>query len=420
MIRSWAASGTFCASTTRSAMATRLRVPLQAPARQTVQQGCWRGRKHSRAKLVHWAIAAWMMEEAHRRFCRRAPPLWCEAQHGRLDLRRHAVACASGSSTTGFGGRGTWEDDGSTMVKSAPNSSEFTIHGKPGGNPVNALYSQPLAARQYFEIDVLASDHGASVGITTRASFAKGWKCRGLFFGGNLSNGGALVRSKFGDTPKTGMTIGVLTEITEESVTVTFYQDGRCLGPAFQSKRSTQAEIFPVVHSSGEGDRFAIRFPEVAPASTQRQAKDYSSLHPAERTWAVTRMRLGPELAELDWNALMKGQPLRVEVVSDSVGVFSFSFKVANSLWFTATSAADTSLAPFDRLTPSGAMASTKMMGPPHMMEMEKHLAMNCPSIFKWFVTDGRLVLTGQTIEMELAPMADDPPGLPATEVELI
>ena len=43
-----------------------------------------------------------------------------------------------------------------------------------GGSPVNALYSKPLAPGQYFEIDVLASESSAFVGVTTRESFAKG------------------------------------------------------------------------------------------------------------------------------------------------------------------------------------------------------------------------------------------------------
>ena len=39
------------------------------------------------------------------------------------------------------------------------------------------------------------------VGVASEAGFAAGYKCKGLFFGGpgNLSDGGALVRSHFGE-----------------------------------------------------------------------------------------------------------------------------------------------------------------------------------------------------------------------------
>mmetsp|Transcript_9731 Transcript_9731/g.13673 ORF Transcript_9731/g.13673 Transcript_9731/m.13673 type:complete len:81 (-) Transcript_9731:115-357(-) len=48
-----------------------------------------------------------------------------------------------------------WEDDGSNMVKTAPESPmEFTIDGKPGGSPVNALFARGLTPGQYFEIDI--------------------------------------------------------------------------------------------------------------------------------------------------------------------------------------------------------------------------------------------------------------------------
>mmetsp|Transcript_58418 Transcript_58418/g.136538 ORF Transcript_58418/g.136538 Transcript_58418/m.136538 type:complete len:316 (-) Transcript_58418:130-1077(-) len=313
-----------------------------------------------------------------------------------------------------------WEDDGSNMVKTAPESPmEFTIDGKPGGSPVNALFARGLTPGQYFEIDILQSSKSAFVGVTTREGFAKGWKCKGLFFGGNLSNGGALVRGNFGDWLKTGMKIGVLTELTDKEATVTFYQDGRCLGPAFVAERESGGDVFPVVHTSGEGDRFSISFPEAAPEARERQSKDGSGRHFAEGCWAVKRMSVGPELGEFQLESKMKGEDLHVTIESTGASTFGIGFKVANTLRMTATSAPDDSLAPFERITPKGGMMATMMMGPPELMEVEEALSQHGPSLFKWLSTDGNLMLTGQTIELELVPKSDAPDGLPATEVKL-
>eukprot|EP00403_Amphidinium_massartii_P049475 CAMPEP_0178459064 /NCGR_PEP_ID=MMETSP0689_2-20121128/47904_1 /TAXON_ID=160604 /ORGANISM="Amphidinium massartii, Strain CS-259" /LENGTH=314 /DNA_ID=CAMNT_0020085463 /DNA_START=107 /DNA_END=1051 /DNA_ORIENTATION=+ len=312
-----------------------------------------------------------------------------------------------------------WEDDGSEMVKTEADSNKFVIDGKPGGSPVNALYSKSLASGQYFEIEVLSSEKSAFVGVTTREAFAKGWKCKGLFFGGNLSNGGALVRSQFGEWPKTGMKIGVLTDLTPETATVTFYQDGRCLGPAFVSKRVGGGDVFPVVHTSGEGDSFAISFPD-APAARERQAKDGSKLHPAEGSWAVKRMSVGPELGEFPLSGKMEGQDLGLKVEgAGTPGTFSLAFKVANTVRMVAASASDDSLAPFEKLTPSGQVMATMMMGPPGMMEVEQALTQNLATVHKWLAKDGMLIITGPTLELELEPRSDAPDGLPATETDL-
>jgi len=282
---------------------------------------------------------------------------------------------------------------------------------------VNALFDQSLTSGQYFEIDVLELKESVFVGVTTKEAFAEGYKCKGLFFGRNLSNGGALVRQAFGEAIATGQKIGVLTEFDASNATVTFYQDGRCLGPAFVATRRTDGAIFPVVHTSSIGDKFGIRFLD-APAERKRQGKGAAPAHPAEGVWALQKLFTGPELGEVPLAEKMEGQEVTLKVEGDGPGSFRFSARVLNTLNMTATSEPDQSLEPFEKLVPS-MVVGTKMMGPEGMMEVEGIVGDGLGKLHKWLARPGSLLLTGATVEMCFAPKADGHEGLPATEVEL-
>merc|ERR1719155_72367 len=93
------------------------------------------------------------------------------------------------------------------------------------------------------------------------------------------------------------MTVGVYIEYTSDCVTVTFYQDGRCLGPAFAAPRLSDAPIFPVVQASCDGDRFSIDFPADAPVEKERVAIDglrvpidCGRFHPASDDWLLEEL----------------------------------------------------------------------------------------------------------------------------------
>jgi len=314
---------------------------------------------------------------------------------------------------------GMWLDDGSGAVQPAADAPEFTIDGKAKGDaPVNARFSTCLTSGQYFEVDILELSSSCFLGVTTEASFKQGYYCKGLFFGGNLSTGSALVRQAFGERFEKGMKIGVLTEFEGSTITVTFYQDGRCLGPAFVSKRLTDKEVFPVVQASSDGDRFAIRFLESAPAVRTREPKGGGVAHPAEGNWALQRLNVGPELGEFPLASKMEGEEVTLKVEADKPGSFHLSARVCNHLRMVTSSQPDESLAPFDKITP-GPVMSTMMMGPEGMMEVESAISTGLESVHKWLAKDGTLLLVGPAVEMSFVPKVDGEEGLPATEVEL-
>jgi len=309
-----------------------------------------------------------------------------------------------------------WVDDGSGCVRCEAGSPEFVVEGSQPGSPVNARWSECLASGQYFEVDILEVGDSCFLGVATEEGFDQGWKCKGLFFGGNLSNGGGLVRQAFGERFTTGMKIGVLTELEGQNITVTFYQDDRCLGPAFLSKRLTGKDVFPVVKAGFPGDRFAIRFPGSAPAERKRQPKGGGPPHPAEGLWVLKRLSVGPELGEFPLADKMEGRAATLKVEGVAPGCFHLSGRVCNNLNVQVAAEPDKSLAPFDKLTLAGPVMSTRMMGPEGVMEVETVVCSAMESLQKWIVRDGELLLVGPTAEMCLVAKADDSQGLPATE----
>jgi len=240
-------------------------------------------------------------------------------------------------------------------------------------------------------VEALALGESCFIGVATEEGFGQGWKIKGLFFGGNLSDGGGLVRQRFGEWIKQGMKIGVLVEYDSEAITVTFYQDGRCLGPAFKAKRLSSGEVFPVVKANRDGDRFAISFPEAPPAARAREPPGGGQAHPAEGTWALERLSVGPELGEFPLAARMEGHgPARLTVEAAEPGTFRLCFRVANSLSTRVACEQDPALAPFEKLKP-GPVASTRMMGPEGMMQVEAAVAEGLEGLGKWLCRDGGL-----------------------------
>jgi len=304
-----------------------------------------------------------------------------------------------------------WVDDGSCAVK--VDGEECKIDGAPAGSPANAYFGKPLSSGDYFEIDILETKQSPFIGITSSAAFAEGWKCKGLLFGGpgNLSDGSALVRGEFGEEIKKGMTVGTLLKMDSGSITVTFYQEGRCLGPAFIAKRLSDAAIFPLVHGR-DGDHFRIRFPDTVPTMESRQAKSGEAVHPAEGTWALKQLCVGPELHEFPLAAKMEGETVMLKITETSP-TFSFSARVINNLNFVATSMADAGLAPFEKLEIPGPLISTQMMGPESMMEVETKISEGLQNLHKWLPRSDSLLMVGPATEMSFTRFLEE--SIPAS-----
>src|SRR5688500_11703468 len=95
-----------------------------------------------------------------------------------------------------------WISDGSSEIAASGNEVSCTS-SSPTGNVFNALWedgSGVIDGQHYWKLDIKALETNASVfvGVTDKAKFKQGWAIKGLLYGGNLSNGGALLVGEFG------------------------------------------------------------------------------------------------------------------------------------------------------------------------------------------------------------------------------
>ncbi|CAJ1453652.1 unnamed protein product [Effrenium voratum] len=312
-----------------------------------------------------------------------------------------AVACPTAAAAEAV----SWRDDGSSAIQSR--GSEFQVGAKKSQSPVNALYPVALHSGSYFEVTCqeLAKD-GPFIGIGTEESFKAGYKCRGLFFGGpgNLANGGGGKKFAWAEPVKRGDVIGVLVQVKDSKLTMTVYQNGRCLGPAFEAAYSG-SKIFPVVQAKSAGDVFRIATDLPAPNVTARQP---SEGHPATGNWTLEKLFMGAELGEYPLAEKMEGRPVTA-TIQEQDGKFQISMRVVNILNFGATSKPDTSLAPFDGLTIIGPGVSTMMAGPETMMQTEGAVSRALPSVRKWLAQDGKLIISAPTMEMSFIRSTEEP-----------
>jgi len=298
---------------------------------------------------------------------------------------------------------------------------------KKGGSKCNALCEVGFSSgTEYFEVEVVEGS-GAFIGVSTKAGFAegyKGYKIKGLFFGGpgNLSNGSAGLRTQFGQEVKPGSVIGVTLDLTDEkTVGITFWEGDTCLGEAFKDcAREPGAMVFPAVCASHSGDRFKLSLKR-----NPRKPKLVTP-HPAVGCWDLQRLVVDGELVNLDAALTIKGKGkgkgyaaegeeskgnIVMAITSRDMKLFKISLRLANTLM---TSVVVTTGADGTEELKVGMVAGTMVMAPPPLMDLEQRFCKALPLITSWAITDSRLDLRGEAVEMDFIHY-DAPPVEPVS-----
>lgn len=295
---------------------------------------------------------------------------------------------------------------------------------KKGGSKCNALCEVGFSSgTEYFEIEVVEGS-GAFIGVSTKAGFAEGYKIKGLFFGGpgNLSNGSAGLRTQFGQEVKPGSVIGVTLDLTDEkTVGITFWEGDTCLGEAFKDcAREPGAMVFPAVCASHSGDRFKLSLKR-----NPRKPKLVTP-HPAVGCWDLQRLVVDGELVNLDAALTIKGKGkgkgyaaegeeskgnIVMAITSRDMKLFKISLRLANTLM---TSVVVTTGADGTEELKVGMVAGTMVMAPPPLMDLEQRFCKALPLITSWAITDSRLDLRGEAVEMDFIHY-DAPPVEPVS-----
>jgi hypothetical protein len=311
------------------------------------------------------------------------------------------AACAirrpPADNTSATAGNWTWIGDGSeggklSIASFGATSCTITCASTTQGTPYNARLEQNCDINDsYYEVKVTGLQRGGSlgVGLVTKDGFQPGWKTKGCFYNGNISNGSAGLIIGFGSTIKTGSIVGVRLMRVDGKCNIIFYHDGQCLGTGFSFDNNSD-EFYPCIHVSGS-TTVSFSNPE-APSVFERELSNHDN--PYSGHWSIEQFFVGPELGEIPASS-------KVNIQRDGDG-YQLVIKSFNSFStsFTITGKAEA----FDLIKFSNTCIATKMMPPPEFVELEKVIgkALNNDGGFKKIIVSdsGRLILSGPTAEV--------------------
>lgn len=166
-----------------------------------------------------------------------------------------------------------------------------------GGSPMNLCYSlAPVPSKYFFLVDWLESSSRSSslsVGVVRPSEFKKGWGTKGMFYNGNLTNGGAALKVGYGSHHlKEGDS--VLLEYTElaEKFQLKVHVNGTYLGTGFEIPKNNGSEdsFVPCVQVQG-GVRVRANVLSERPA----EIIPSSEIHPLLGNWTLVQAFEAPQ-----------------------------------------------------------------------------------------------------------------------------
>uniref|UniRef100_A0A7R9VB79 B30.2/SPRY domain-containing protein n=1 Tax=Pseudictyota dubia TaxID=2749911 RepID=A0A7R9VB79_9STRA len=286
-----------------------------------------------------------------------------------------------------------WIGDGSDGNLSVEGTT-ISFGSSKRGTPYNVRLDDDSISpseSMFYEIEIVELNGTIAVGAVTKEKFLPGWKSRGIFYNGNLTNGSAALLCSFGKFVAVGDTVGVFIRRDDNGLKAFFYVNGRCLGEAFRLDGAKDV-FYPCLHVSGSSV-VKYKTPDSLPSETNRQPSERPDAYSGE--WELTKAFDGPELGE---RPLPDNHKIILNLQSSGEKSYRLSVKVGNTL----STSIDIigKLEAFDAIK-VGECMSTMMMPPPELFEFEQFLNSSLPELRKMIVSEGGdLILSGATSEL--------------------
>jgi hypothetical protein len=252
----------------------------------------------------------------------------------------------------------------------------------------NALWKEGLGlsarcpAAQCVEAHVV---EGGEVwfGLADERHFGKGWACHGFSYGGNLSDGGALLRSQFGPRLEAGSVVALRSEVADGVLHVHVRVNGVGLGKAFQV--ALPPDVGPLFHlvsfSTGPARVRVVRTSCPPIESFLRGGGASAARATPAGDWALATAALLPPAA---------AAPLSDVVFSVDARRWALSARVANTMSVQLGAAAPHA--------GTGQVATTKMMPPPELQQLESSVLTLLQHVQGISLADG-----GQALDLQCA-----------------
>lgn len=285
-----------------------------------------------------------------------------------------------------------WVSDGSPELSTQGSQVTCTPNESAGSSVYNALWKSSEgdagleAGKAYwkFKLEGGGDRAGVFVGITDLKKFQKGWGCKGLLYGGNLSDGGGLLVGNFGPWPKAGDVVGVYVDVDSSKIKMYLDINGRSLGLAFDVPRRTLGNIFPVLHFSESGGVASIEKCDGKKCEQlRRQVRNFIHilLFLVEFPSSTTRQEDQFEGMEGNWKYVSGpfgdlANSVNLNIKAVDANRFRGSLRVINNIGVTISR--DSPAREF-----KGAVGMTTLMGgDPEMMKLESQMSQHMGGTF--------------------------------------
>ncbi|RWS03154.1 hypothetical protein B4U79_16540 [Dinothrombium tinctorium] len=147
-------------------------------------------------------------------------------------------------------------------------------------SPTNCYFTFPShgvnTGKHYYEFK-FEEGSGNFVGFTTREKFGRSYSIRGLFYGGSLSDGSALLMPDFGPRISAGDKVNLLLDLSENSLKLYVFHNNVPLGLAFDLKVSNLQGLYPTVKAYGAAYVCITKLDDL-PSTLERQQKVYEGI----------------------------------------------------------------------------------------------------------------------------------------------
>mmetsp|Transcript_52617 Transcript_52617/g.111750 ORF Transcript_52617/g.111750 Transcript_52617/m.111750 type:complete len:332 (-) Transcript_52617:55-1050(-) len=307
-----------------------------------------------------------------------------------------------------------WIGDGSEGGKLDVTEKIVKFASATQGTPFNVRADDDGAHEiaSYYEVKVTDMSEGASlgVGLVKADGFQSGWKTKGYFYNGNITNGSAGLIIGFGDRINEGDVVGVYQQRsisgegdTSRKCSILFYHNGRCLGAGF-SLHENDEKLYPCLHLSGSATvTFSIPPP---PSAFEREQtiQSHDDLYGGD--WAIEQSFVGPELGELPIPAESKFRVTfeRVDAPSstESKVRYQLFIKISNS--FRTSLVITGKVEAFHKIEFDGHCMTTRKRPRPAFQKMEQLIQSalskdgGCNKLV--ISEQGQLIMSGPTAEI--------------------
>lgn len=293
---------------------------------------------------------------------------------------------------------GDGSDDNGTTCWNCKNG-QVEVRNSKQGTPYNLRFGIPLESPyepdggdDLFSIEILELQGNLSFGLVALDEFQSGWKTRGMFYNGNITNGSAALRCGVGKHIASGDEVGVRISKASNNTTnhneldVEFLVNGTSIGTAFRlGEEQGKKNFFPCVHIDGKA-RFVFRNKQGTVLKWATGGSKVDTTKTFEGDWKLESFSQGVKKIQLPPNhpiiISLRGRPFPTTIGIKVANTMNGSIKVTGQ-------GTDPLGNPGSYKVQIGPLRSTMMMPPAELVEIEQLLSMELPNMAKMTVVLG-------------------------------